>query len=76
MITKLIWIPDNGRPETLTADIPEGLLQQMRDLIGTAEWASSEAVMWINCRTNDGEPMIKRLFRLARITALDPEPTA
>ena len=74
MIAQLTWIPDNGEPETLTVDIPEGLLQQMRDLIGTAEWTSSEAVMWINCRTNEGEPMTKRLFRLARITALNPRP--
>jgi hypothetical protein len=75
MTTRLTWIPDNGQPETLTADIPEGLLQQMRDLIGTAEWANSEAVMWINCRGSN-EPMTNRLFRLSRITALEPEPTA
>jgi hypothetical protein len=74
MIAHLTWIPDNGEPETLTVDMPEHRITEFRELIGTPEWAASEAVMWINCRTNEGEPMIKRLFRLARITALDPRP--
>ena len=72
MITRLTWIPDNGTPETLTVDLPEGLLAQMRDLIGTPEWVASEAVMWINTKVG-GQPWTKRLYRLARITALDPE---
>lgn len=74
-LAELTWTPDNNQPETLTADIPEGLLQQMRDLIGTAEWVSSEAVMWINCQVGD-QPWTKRLFRLSRITALEPPATA
>lgn len=72
MITRLTWIPDSGKTETLTVDIPEGLLTQMRELLGTAEWASSEAVMWINTQVGD-QPWTKRLFRLARITALEPQ---
>ena len=68
---RLTWIPDNGKPETLVAELSADHLQQMRDLMGTSEWARSEAVMWIKCRVAD-EPMTKRLFRLARITSLDP----
>jgi hypothetical protein len=70
MIVSLTWTPDNNRPQTLTADIPEGRVREMRALIGTPEWTSSDAVMWIPCRVGDG-PMEKRLFRLARITAID-----
>jgi hypothetical protein len=71
VIVRLTWTPDNGQPETLTADIPEGLLAQMRDLIGTPEWAGSEAVMWFNTKVCD-QSWTKRLYRLARITALEP----
>lgn len=71
MITRLTWTPDNGQPETLITDIPEGLLAQMRDLIGTPEWTSSEAVVWINTKVGE-QPWAKRLYRLARITALEP----
>lgn len=72
MITRLTWQPDDTPgPETLTVDIPEDLLAQMRELIGTARWTSSEAVMWINTKTGD-QPWTKRLYRLARITALEP----
>lgn len=76
MIATLIWIPDNGQPETLTVDIAAPWLNEFRNLIGTPEWASSEAVMWIPCRTRDDKPMVKRLFRLARITSLEPVPAA
>jgi hypothetical protein len=72
VITSLTWTPDSGKPETLITDIPEGLLAQMRDLIGTPEWAGSEAVMRINTKVGD-QPWTKRLYRLARITALEPE---
>jgi hypothetical protein len=72
MIARLVWQPDDqDAPEALTADIPADQLAEMRSLIGTDQWASSEAVMWINCRAGD-EPMAKRLFRLARITSLEP----
>lgn len=72
MIARLTWIPDNGQIETLTADISEPWLTELRALIGTPEWAKSEAVMWIPCRTTEDGLMTKRLFRLARITALEP----
>jgi hypothetical protein len=73
MITRLTWTLDSGHPETLTADLPETHLTEMRALIGTPEWAESEAVMWIPYRTGPAGPMTKGLFRLARITALEPE---
>jgi hypothetical protein len=76
MIARLTWIPDNGESETLTVDIAAPWLEEFRSLIGTPEWASSEAVMWIPCRTRDDQPMTKRLFRLARIIALEPVPAA
>lgn len=73
MTARLTWTPDNGQPETLTVDIAEPWCAEFRKLIGTSEWAASEAVMWIPCRTLPDQPMVKRLFRLARIAALEPE---
>lgn len=72
MIARLTWIPDNGQIETLTADIPEPRLTEFHSLIGTPKWATSQAVAWIPCRGGGDQPMTKRLFRLARITALEP----
>lgn len=74
MITRLTWQPDDTPgPEALTADIDAALLFEMRQLIGTPEWAKSEAVMWINCQSGPDQTWGKRLFRLARITALEPQ---
>jgi hypothetical protein len=68
---RLVWQPaDQDDPETLLVDLPEHTVTEMRALIGTRQWAESEAVMWINCRTDDVTE--KRLFRLARITSLEP----
>jgi hypothetical protein len=69
----MTWQPDNiPGPETLTVDLAEPWLSEFRTLIGTPEWATSEAVMWIPCQTAPGRPFEKRLFRLARITAIEP----
>lgn len=73
MITRMTWIPDNGQPETLTVDVPEAWISEFPKLVGTPEWANSEAVAWIPCRSHDSEPMTKRLFRLAQITSLKPD---
>jgi hypothetical protein len=75
VIARLTWIPDNGQPETLTVDIAEPWLLEFRRLIGTPEWGNSEAVMWLLCRTQDDQPMTKRMFRLARITSLETVPS-
>jgi hypothetical protein len=68
----MTWAPDDGPIQTLTVDIAEAWLKEFRNLIGTPEWAGSEAVMWIRYRTGEEGPMAKGLFRLARITALEP----
>lgn len=69
----LTWQPDDTPgPETLTVELPAGRVAEMRELIGTEAWARSEAVMWIPCRHDDGL-MAPRLFRLARITNIEPE---
>lgn len=72
MIARLTWTPDNGTPETLTVDMPEPRITEFRKLIGTPEWAASETVASIPYRHRDDQPFTKGLFRLARITALDP----
>lgn len=74
MIARLTWQPsDTDSPETLTADIPDDLVHQMRELMGTTQWATSEAVAWLSCRSRDDQPFKRRLFRLARITALEAQ---
>lgn len=74
MIALLTWQPaDTPSPETLTVDIPEPWFTEFRPLIGTDAWASSEAVAWINTRVGD-QPWTPHLYRLARITALEPQP--
>lgn len=74
MIARLTWIPDNGQPETLTVDMPDFRITEFRELTGTEEWAASETVVWIPYRNRDDQPFVKGLFRLARITALEPTP--
>lgn len=72
---RLTWQPaDSIGPQTVIADIPDYVAQQMRDLIGTSAWTSTEAVMWISCRVRSDELMTKRLFRLARITDVTEAP--
>jgi hypothetical protein len=73
MLAQLTWTPDNGESETLTIEISEQRYREMRELIGTSEWTSSEAVMWIPYRTNGGDRFTDGLFRLARITALEAQ---
>lgn len=73
MHAHLTWQPpDDDAPETLTVDLPAHLITEMRALIGTPQWAHSEAVMPIPCQTRPDGPMERRLFRLARITAVEP----
>lgn len=71
MIARMTWAPDDGAVQTLLVDLPETHFTQMRELIGTPEWAQSEAVTWIPYRTNPGDEPQRGLFRLARITALE-----
>lgn len=76
MIARMTWQPDDiSGPETLTVELPAERVAEMRDLIGTEAWARSEAVMWIPCRPAPGGPMAPRLFRLARITNIEPKDT-
>lgn len=70
MLARLTWTPDNNTPETLTVDLPAELYDWMRALIGTPEWARSDATQQINVVNGGGG---RRLFRLARITAIEPE---
>ena len=72
MIAAMTWAPDDGPIQTLTVDLPAETIAEIRALVGTPEWARSEAVEWINYRSGDG-PFVRGLFRLARITALEPE---
>ncbi|MFF7329709.1 hypothetical protein [Streptomyces sp. NPDC008150] len=72
MLVTLTFAPVDGPTETVTADIPPARYAEMRDLIGTPDWTNSEAVAWIWCRTKPSKPMRERLFRLARITAIEP----
>lgn len=71
MLARLTWTPDNHTPETLTIDLPAELHDWMRALIGTPEWVRSDACQWINVVTGSGSE--RRLFRLARITTIEPE---
>ena len=67
----LTWQPDDSpKPEILTVDLPAARIREMQDLIGTPGWIQSDAVMWIPCDSGPGQPVVKRLFRLARITAI------
>lgn len=69
-LAQLTWQPDNiDGPETLTVDLPAERITEMQDLIGTADWVRSEAVMPIPTRGTNGR-MEPRLYRLARITAI------
>jgi hypothetical protein len=71
----MTWAPDDGPIQALIVDLSEAHLTEMRALIGTPEWAESEAVTWLPYRTSrDHKPQLG-LFRLARITALEPIPT-
>lgn len=72
MIARLTWAPDDAPVQTLTVDLPAYRITEIRALIGTPEWVTSEAVAWIDYRTGDG-PVARGLFRLARITALEAE---
>ena len=70
-LARLTWLSDEtDGPDTLDVELPDVQIRQMQELIGTARWAQSEAVLWIPCRTRPDAPMEKRLFRLARITAV------
>lgn len=73
MIARLTWAPDDGPIQTLTVDLPADRITEIRALIGTPEWATSEAVAWIDYRTGTDGPFARGLFRLARITALEAE---
>lgn len=68
------WAPDDGPVQTLFVDIIEPQLTEMRALIGTPEWAESQAVMRMPYRTSPKDDPQLGLFRLARITALEPIP--
>lgn len=71
MIARMTWAPDDGPIQTLLVDLPGAHFTQMRAMIGTPEWAESEAVSWIPYRTAPGDEPQRGLFRLARITALE-----
>lgn len=72
MLVRMTWAPDDGPIQTLIVDIVEPQLTAMRALIGTPEWAESEAVTWLPYRTSSQHKPQLGLFRLARITALEP----
>ncbi len=70
-VARLTWRPgDTTTPETLTVDLPAARIRELQDLIGTPDWVQSETAMWIPCDSGPGQPVVKRLFRLARITAI------
>lgn len=73
MLAQLTWTPDNGESETLTVEVSEQRYREMRELIGTSEWTSSEAVMWIPYRVGNSGSFTDGLFRLARITGLEAQ---
>jgi hypothetical protein len=62
----------SGGPETVTVDLPADLIAEMRALIGTPQVRASEAAAWVLCQAEPNGPMKPYLFRLARITAIDP----
>lgn len=73
MIARLTWLPaDTTTPETLTVDLPPERIAEMRELIGTEAWTTSDAVMLILCQGRPEPTWGKRLFRLARITDVEP----
>lgn len=73
MIARLTWQPaDADAPETLTVDLPPERVAEMRELIGTEAWTSSGAVMQILCQWRPESAWDQRLFRLARITGIEP----
>lgn len=72
MIARMTWAPDDGPVQTLIVDLPDAHFTQMRALIGTPEWAESEAATWIPYRVSPDDAPQRGLFRFARITALEP----
>lgn len=78
MIVRLTWQPTGAdTPETVTAELPAQAVTNLCQLIAEPT-DLGDRVAWIPTRL-DTEPadarFRKRLFRLARITAIDPEPT-
>lgn len=71
-LARLTWTPAENTPETLIVDLPAHRIPEMQTLIGTPDWARSEAVMWIDTLDTYGRAH-PRLYRLARITAIEPE---
>jgi hypothetical protein len=73
MIARLTWQPDDtDQPETLTVDMPANRVSELQTLLA-ADAYFGDTVMWIPTRSEDGT-YTPRLFRLARITAIE-EPT-
>ncbi|MEU1122153.1 hypothetical protein ABZ371_00835 [Streptomyces sp. NPDC005899] len=73
MIARLTWQPDDTHlPETLTVDMPATGVSELHSLL-TAGAYFGDTVMWIPVRNDDGT-YTPRLFRLARITAIEEQP--
>lgn len=73
MIARLTWQPDNTHlPETVTVDMPANHVSELHGLLAAGAHFG-DTVMWIPVRDDDGT-YTRRLFRLARITAIE-EPT-
>ncbi|MFI9194192.1 hypothetical protein ACIG0A_33440 [Streptomyces californicus] len=70
MIATLTWQPsDATHPETVTIDMPAPWIADLQRLID-AQHDFGDAVAWIPTRDNAGA-YTPRLFRLARITAVE-----
>lgn len=75
-LVRLTWQPDDSDAETMTADLPAARVSELQVLLADPATNFGEAAMWIPVRL-DTEPraaaFTKRLFRLARITAVAEE---
>lgn len=70
MIAHLTWQPDDtNQPEILTVDMPATHITEMQQLLADGTPLGG-AVLWIPVRDTAGT-YTPRLFRLARITAIE-----